>query len=199
MISYLKGNITHKSPTYVIVENQGIGYQILVSLNTRQSIGDDKDCRLFTRMVVKNENQNVTGFMLYGFYEEKERELFEKLISVSGVGANTAIVMLSTYRVSEIVNAIVSGDVGLIKSIKGIGPKSAQRIILELKDKVEKTEEGQLSLGQSHNTLKEDALVALMSLGFAKNMALKAINKAMAANAEIDTVEDLIKQSLKLL
>ncbi|MCB9225692.1 MAG: Holliday junction branch migration protein RuvA [Chitinophagales bacterium] len=199
MIAYLKGKLAHKTPTFVFVEVQGVGYQVFVSLQTYEKIKDAKECVLFTHMVVKNENQSVSAFLLYGFYEEKERDLFEKLLSVSGVGSSTAIMMLSTYKTAEISSAITSGDVGLLKSIKGIGPKSAQRIILELKDKLDKMPQFEQEKGVISNTVKEEALTALVSLGFNKATCVKTINQVQRDYPEADTVEQIIKLSLKLL
>lgn len=199
MIAYLKGKIAHKTPTYLFVEVQGVGYQVFVSLQTFEQIKNKTECVLFTRMVVKNENQNVSGFLLYGFYEEAERDLFEKLISVSGVGAATAIMMLSTFQATEIIQAITNGNVALIKSVKGIGPKSAQRIILELKDKLDKLPQFEQENGVMDNTLRDEALTALVSLGFNKPTCVKVINKVMKDNTAISTVEELIKLSLKQL
>lgn len=199
MIAYLKGKISHRTPTYVFIETQGIGYQVFVSLQTYEKIKDAKECVLFTRMVVKNENQNVTAFLLYGFYDEAERDLFEKLLSVSGVGSSTAIMMLSTYKTVEIIQAILSKDVGLIKSIKGIGPKSAERIILELKDKLDKLPQFEQEIGVIDHTFKEEALTALISLGFNKTTCVKVINSILIADSSIATVEELLKRSLKQL
>ena len=199
MIAYIKGKLVEKTPTYVVLESGNMGYQIFISLQTYNVIQNQNEAQLFTRMTAKIENQNVTGYLLYGFHETKEKELFEKLISVSGVGSNTAIVMLSTYKTSEIINAILSGDVAMIKSIKGIGPKSAQRIILELKDKLDPASQFESHSGVTHNTLKDEALLALLSLGFNRNTVVKTINKVMMSDASIDSVEELIKQSLKLL
>lgn len=199
MIAYLKGKLAHKTPTYVFVEVQGIGYQVFISLQTFEKIKNATEVVLFTRMVVKNENQNVSGFMLYGFYEESERDLFEKLLSVSGVGSSTAIMMLSTYKTTDIINAILSKNIALIKSIKGIGPKSAERIILELKDKLDKLPQFEQEIGVMDNTLREEALMALLSLGFNKAACVKVINSILAKDSSINTVEALIKQSLKQL
>ncbi|MGB0885355.1 MAG: Holliday junction branch migration protein RuvA [Chitinophagales bacterium] len=199
MFSYIKGKITFKSPTYIWIDVNGLGYEVNVSLITFEHIKDLQECRLFIKQVGKIENQNLTGFILYGFFEQSEKELFEKLTSVSGVGSNTAITMLSTYKVSDIINAIVSGDVAFVKSIKGIGPKSAQRIILELKDKVVATTQFAEEKGVSYSNIKEEALMALVSLGFNKNIGIKAINKAMVNNPDTSTVESLIKDSLKLM
>ena len=199
MIAYIKGKLAHKTPTFVFVETQGIGYQIFVSLQTFEKIKDAKECVLFTRMVIKNENQNVSAFLLYGFYDEAERDLFEKLLSVSGVGSATAIMMLSTYKTSEIIHAILNKDIGLIKSIKGIGPKSAERIILELRDKLDNLPQFEEEIGVMYNTLRDEALTALVSLGFNKTTCVKVINKILSSESSISTVEDLIKRSLKQL
>lgn len=199
MFAYIQGKITHKTPTYIWIDINGIGYHINISLITFEHIKDKSECKLFLKQVGKIENQNLTGFRLYGFYEQKEKDLYESLVSVSGVGSNTAITMLSTYKVEDIINAIVSGNVAFVKSIKGIGPKSAQRIILELKDKVVQTTQFDTETGVSYNTIKDEALMALDSLGFNKNIAIKAINKAMVNSPSIETVEQLIKDSLKLM
>jgi len=199
MYAYIQGKITHKTPTYIWIDINGLGYEINISLITFEHIKDKSECKLFIKQVGKIENQNLTGFKLYGFYEQKEKDLYESLVSVSGVGANTAITMLSTYKVEDIINAIVSGNVAFVKSIKGIGPKSAQRIILELKDKVVQTAQFETNSGVSYNTIKDEALMALVSLGFNKNIAIKAINKAMVNNPDTKTVEQLIKDSLKLM
>lgn len=199
MLAYIKGKITHKTPTNVWVEVNGIGYSIHISLLTFEQIKELSETKLFVKQVGKIENQNLTGFRLYGFFEQKEKDLYEKLTSVSGVGSNTAITMLSTYKVEDIINAISSGNVALVKSIKGIGPKSAQRIILELKDKVVQTTQFESDLNVSYTEIKDEALMALTSLGFNKNIAIKAINKAMLNAPATTTVEQLIKDSLKLM
>ena len=199
MFAYIQGKITKKTPTYVWIDINGLGYHINISLITFEQIKNLSECKLFVKQVGKIENQSLKEFMLYGFYQENEKELYEKLVSVSGVGSNTAITMLSTYKVEDIINAIVSGNVAFVKSIKGIGPKSAQRIILELKDKVVQTAQFETETGVSYNTIKEEALMALVSLGFNKNIGIKAINKAMVNTPSIETVEQLIKDSLKLM
>jgi Holliday junction DNA helicase RuvA len=199
MFAYIKGIITVKTPTYVVLENQGIGYQVFISLFTADKLSNLQECSLFIRTIARIENQNVTGYVLYGFAEEKEKDLFERLLSVSGVGANTAIVMLSTYRVEEIIQAILNGNIGMIKSIKGIGPKSAERIILELRDKFDKSAQFAINTSVSENTLKEEALMALTSLGFNKQAIIKVINQIMGSNPSISSVEELIKLSLKSL
>lgn len=199
MFAYIKGKITVKTPTYVVLDNQGIGYQIFISIYTADKLQLGEEYALSIRTVARIENQNVTGYVLYGFADEKEKDLFEKLLSVSGVGANTAIVMLSTYKTDDIIQAILNGNVGLIKSIKGIGPKSAERIILELRDKFDKSTQFAINASVSENTLKEEALMALTSLGFNKQAIIKVINQIMASNPTISSVEELIKLSLKSL
>ena len=198
MIAYLSGKITFKSPTHIFVETGGIGYMVKISLNTYERVQHLDDCRLHTSLVVKNENQSVSGFDLYGFYEDTEKDLFEKLISVSGVGAATARMMLSTFKPEEIKNAILSENEAMIQSIKGIGPKSAKRIILELKDKVGKLSADAILLPTPNNTMKEEALFALIALGFNKQAADKVLVKLQNSSSSW-TVEGLIKEALKML
>lgn len=198
MIAYINGKITYKSPTHIYLETSGIGYMVKISLNTYEKIQHLEQCRLQTSLIVKSENQSVSGFDLYGFFEEAEKDLFEKLISVSGVGASTARMMLSTFKPDEIRNAILAENEAMIQSIKGIGPKSAKRIILELKDKVGKASGDTLLIPTLNNTLKEEALFALLALGFNKQAAEKVLAKLQAANTSW-TVEGLIKEALKML
>lgn len=198
MIAYLSGKITFKSPTHIFLETGGIGYMVKISLNTYERVQHLDDCRLHTSLVVKSENQSVSGFDLYGFYEETEKDLFEKLISVSGVGAATARMMLSTFKPEEIKNAILSENEAMIQSIKGIGPKSAKRIILELKDKVGKLSADSILLPTPNNTMKEEALFALLALGFNKQAAEKVLVKLQSSSTNW-TVEGLIKEALKML
>ena len=198
MIAYLNGKITFKSPTHIFLEAGGMGYMVKISLNTFEKIQHLESCRLQTSLIVKNENQSVSGFDLYGFYEESEKDLFEKLISVSGVGAATARVMLSSFKPEEIKNAILTENEAMIQSIKGIGPKSAKRIILELKDKVGKLS-GETILAQApNNTMKEEALFALLALGFNKQAAEKVLMKLLSGSSNW-SVENLIKEALKML
>jgi len=198
MIAYLSGKITYKSPTHIFLETGGIGYMVKISLNTFEKIQHLDSCRLQTSLIVKNENQSVSGFELYGFFEEQEKDLFEKLISVSGVGASTARVMLSSFKPDEIRTAILGENEALIQSIKGIGPKSAKRIILELKDKVGKMSTEALLVSTPNNTMKEEALSALVALGFNKQAAEKVIGRLQSGGGERN-VEGLIKEALKLL
>lgn len=198
MIAYLTGKITFKSPTHIFLETGGIGYMLKISLNTYERIQQLEQCTLHTSLIVKIENQSVSGYDLYGFFEEGEKDLFEKLISVSGVGAATARMMLSSFKPDEIRNAILMENEAMIQSIKGIGPKSAKRIILELKDKVGKVSSEHNLQPSSNNTMKEEALFALLALGFSKPAAEKVIIKLMSSG-EAKSVEHLIKEALKLL
>jgi Holliday junction DNA helicase RuvA len=182
----------------VVIDCGGIGYKTNVSLNTYSKIEKEEAVFLFISEVPRIENQSYSGMELYGFHEESERELFENLIFVSGVGASTARIMLSTYKPDEIKAAISTENESLIQSIKGIGPKTAKRIILELKDKVSKHAiTGNIS-GGKHNNNREEALSALLALGFARNAAEKALDQA-ASDPNINGVEGLIKKALKLL
>ncbi len=194
----MSGKITFKSPTHIHLETGGIGYMVKISLNTYEVIQQMENCRLHTSLIVKNENQSVSGFDLYGFYEENEKDLFEKLISVSGVGAATARMMLSSFKPAEIRNAILTENETLIQSIKGIGPKSAKRIILELKDKVGKGIDDSFLANTPNNTMKEEALFALIALGFNKQAAEKVLAKLLT-HGESRSVEVLIKDALKHL
>lgn len=171
---------------------------VKISLNTYEHIQALDACRLHTSLIVKSENQSVSGFDLYGFFNESEKDLFDKLISVSGVGAATARMMLSTFKPDDIKNAILSENESMIQSIKGIGPKSAKRIILELKDKLGKLNTDAVPVATSHNTIKEEALSALLALGFNKQAAEKALVKLLGSNSN-QPVENLIKEALKVL
>jgi len=194
MYAYIDGKLAFKCPTYVVIDAGGIGFQINISLNTYGAIQDTERCKLFTWLHVKED-----GHTLYGFYEEGERRLFLHLISVSGIGPNTGRMILSSITPAEIQTAIVKGDVPLIQRIKGIGPKSAQRMILELQDKLKKEGPDSLINMPSHNTAKEEALSALVMLGFTKNVAEKTLDTAIKAGSENLSVEQLIKIALKSL
>ena len=196
MIAYLKGKIVYKSPTHVIMDIGGMGYMVKISLHTYSAIQHLDQAMLHTSLIVKSENQSVSGFDIYGFAEELEKDIFEKMISVSGVGAATARMMLSTFRPEEVQQAILTENEAMIQSVKGIGPKSAKRIILELKDKIGKVSGDVTISASAHNTGRDEALNALMALGFAKAAVEKTVNKIAAANPGM-TVEALIKESLK--
>ncbi|NNC95881.1 MAG: Holliday junction branch migration protein RuvA [Chitinophagales bacterium] len=198
MLSYIKGNITFKSPAFVILELGGIGYEVQISLHTYSQIQSKENCKLFTYMNVKSEGQSVSAFELYGFADSGEREVFKHLISVSGIGANTARMMLSSMSPSDVRQAIVDENVAVIQSIKGIGPKTAKRLILELKEKLFKTQTSEIISSSSHNTTKDEALSALVSLGINKSKAEKAVFSALKTKtSEPMSVEALIKESLK--
>lgn len=191
MITYLNGRLVEKTPTALIIECGGIGYEVKVSLNTFSAIGNEESVKIFTQFVVREDAQ-----ILYGFATTEEREMFNYLVSVSGIGPNTAVLMLSGLSPSEIAHAITSEDVDTIKGVKGIGNKTAQRVIVDLKDKMLKFEVSGENITSSNNTLRFDALTALVSLGFDKKSAEKAINKV---SNEQDSVELLIKDALKVL
>lgn len=194
MIGYIKGTITYKSPVYVILECAGIGYQVYISLNTFSKIEDNKPCKLHTYL-----NITESSHTLYGFAEELEKSLFIQLISVSGIGPATARVALSSLSPSEIIKAIVQENERVLQGIKGIGSKSAKRIILELKDKVSKIADTETISSGKGNTIKEEALSALVALGFNKTLAEKTITDLLNSGQDFGGIEDLIKKSLKSL
>lgn len=191
MIAHLNGRMVEKTPTHIIVECGGVGYFVKISLNTFSLLGTDENIKIHTQLQVRED-----AHTLYGFYSLAEREMFNHLISVSGIGANTAILMLSAMTSDEIATAIVNEDVALIQSIKGIGAKTAQRVIIDLKDKVAKSDFATENIFVSNNTNQNDALTALLALGFDKKRAEKAINKVLADD---QSVEEIIKEALKVL
>ena len=193
MIAQIKGRLIEKTPTYVVIDCNGVGYEIKISLNTFSKIGDSEVCSLLTHFVVREDAQ-----LLYGFKESSERELFRLLISVSGVGSATAMMILSSLSPNEIKQAILTNDVNTLKGVKGIGAKSAERIIIDLRDKIGKIEGASTISLSTNNTVKEEALSALVMLGFAKSSAETALNKIMLVGEEL-TVEELIKRTLKSL
>lgn len=193
MIAQIKGRLVEKTPTYVVIDCNGVGYQLNISLNTFSKIGDGESCLLFTHFVVREDAQ-----LLYGFKEKSERELFRLLISVSGVGSSTAMMILSSLSPDETKSAIMTSDVNTLKGVKGIGAKSAERIIVDLKDKIGKVENSDNLSMFSNNTIKEEALSALVMLGFSKAPAEKALSKIFSQTSDI-TVEELIKRTLKNL
>ncbi|MBW6483044.1 MAG: Holliday junction branch migration protein RuvA [Vicingaceae bacterium] len=193
MIAQIKGRLVEKTPTYVVIDCNGVGYQINISLNTYSKIDADELCLLHTHLIVREDAQ-----LLYGFKDKSERELFRMLISVSGVGSATAMMILSSLTASEIKGAISTGNVNMLKGVKGIGTKSAERIIIDLRDKIGKVGESDINFAVSNNTIKDEALSALIMLGFTKKPAELALNKILASSEEI-SVEQLIKQTLKSL
>ncbi|MEC7646268.1 MAG: Holliday junction branch migration protein RuvA [Bacteroidota bacterium] len=191
MITHIHGRLIEKTPTYVVVDVNGIGYKIKISLQTFSQI-DGELCKLYTHLSVKEDSHT-----LFGFFEESERHLFRNLISVSGVGPSTAQVILSTYSPDEIIHNIATADVKSIESIKGIGAKTAQRIIIDLKDKIAKgVPTSDLLFDKIDNTIREEALSALLALGFAKKGAESKIDKVVKSNPEMASVEELVKTAL---
>lgn len=193
MIAHIQGRLVEKTPTDVVIDCHGVGYQIHISLHTFSQLPDSENIKLYTFLQIKEDAHS-----LYGFADKKERELFKLLISVSGVGAGTARTMLSSLNPEQIIQAIASNDVGTIQSIKGIGAKTAQRVILDLKDKVLKLYQIEEVSGSTYNTNKEEALSALEVLGYVRKNAEKVLEKIIST-APNATVEELIKQALKVL
>ncbi|TCD10882.1 Holliday junction branch migration protein RuvA [Pedobacter frigidisoli] len=194
MYAYIDGKLTFKNPAYVVVEAGGIGYHINISLNTYSALADAERCKLYTWLHVKED-----AHTLYGFADEGERRLFLHLISVSGIGPNTGRMILSSITPVEIQTAIVQADLPLIQRIKGLGAKTAQRLVLELQDKLKKEGSDSLISMPQHNTVKDEALSALVMLGFAKQTAEKTIDQILKVTEGTLSVEQLIKQALKNL
>jgi Holliday junction DNA helicase RuvA len=199
MYSYIEGKLVEKNPAYVVMDCNGIGYMINISVNTYSQIKDLVQCKLFTHLAIKNEATTPTGFVLYGFANDHERQLFRSLISVSGVGYSTAILVLSSLSPEKLYNAIVDNNVTLLQSVKGIGAKSAQRIIIDLKDKFEKGKISTEIMPSAYNTNKDEALSGLTILGFNKTNAEKALTRIMEKHGANLEVEELIKEALKIL
>jgi len=197
MIDYILGNIVELNPAFIVVESCGIGYRLFISLQSFQVFQNQKQTKVFVEtMFVRDDMPRY-----YGFATKEERDIFKHLISVSGVGGSSAMLMLSSLSPSEIIGAINTANVSLLKSIKGIGEKTAQRIVVDLKGKLGKHEGG---IGQIIHTasdkIKEDTLMALVALGFNKNQAEKAIEKSVLHNKEaLSSVEVLLKMALKNL
>ena len=191
MIGHLNGRLIEKNPTELIVECGGVGYEVKISLNTFSALGSEESVKIFTKLVVRED-----AHILYGFASKEEREMFNHLVSVSGIGPNTAMIMLSSMVPDEIAHAIQSEDVRTIQGIKGIGTKTAQRVIIDLKDKMLKMVFSSENIFNQNNTNRFDALTALVSLGFDKKSAEKAIDKIATGD---ETVEKLIKEALKIL
>ena len=193
MIDYIKGNITQITPTFLTVETGGIGYFVNISITTFSRLEGKNDYKVLIHEVIREDSQQ-----LYGFADSEERNVFRLLISVTGVGANTARVMLSSLSPGELEKAIIGSDVTILSSIKGIGLKTAQRIIVDLKDKVGKqTGSGEI-FTLADNTIREEALSALVMLGFAKGAVSKVLEKIVREEKSL-TVEDMIKRALKNL
>tara|TARA_B100001540_G_scaffold316777_1_gene347565 strand:- start:628 stop:1206 length:579 start_codon:yes stop_codon:yes gene_type:complete len=189
MITFLKGKLIEKNPTDIVLDVNGVGYRINISLNTFSKIDDKESCFIYTYFHVKEDAQ-----ILYGFSNKEERSVFKLLISVSGIGPNTAQVIMSSMSPENLQRAVMTNDIESIKSVKGIGLKSAQRLILDLKDKISKISL-QDSSSRINNTIKDEALSALKMLGFARKNIETVIDKTLLDSEDI-TVEDLIKQVL---
>lgn len=195
MIAYLKGKLAYKDPTHVIIEVQGIGYEVKISLHTYTALGEREDCRLFTYQHIKED-----AHTLYGFHELSEKKMFIDLISINGVGPGTGLMILSSLNPDELHQAIVHEEVKTIQGVKGIGAKTAQRIILELKDKMKKNESPYITSTnstQTHNTVRSEALSALVTLGINRSVAEKNLDTILKKHQGTITLEELIKLALK--
>jgi Holliday junction DNA helicase RuvA len=198
MIAYIEGKLAHKDPTYLIVDIQGLGYQVRISLHTYTQIKDLEKVKVHTFLHIKED-----AHTLFGFADLLEKEVFMHLISISGIGPGTALVMLSSLNPSEVRDAIVNEDVRTIQGVKGIGTKTAQRVILELKDKFKKeyllsATDSKQNFSISHNSIRSEALNALVTLGFTKAIAEKNLDAILKSNSTQLTLEGLIKQALKM-
>jgi Holliday junction DNA helicase RuvA len=202
MYDFIRGKLAEINPTYVVVDTGAIGYIFNISLNTYAKLQGHEEFRLYAHMVVRED-----AHVLFGFADLEERELFRLLISVSGVGPNTARLLLSSLNVRELKQAIATGNVGQLKAVKGIGEKSAQRIIVDLKDKLDKGIEWPQKVELAHNTIREESLSGLVILGFPKKLAEKAIDEVIKSHRIADagstgaglSVEVLIREALKRL
>jgi Holliday junction DNA helicase RuvA len=193
MITHVKGRLVEKAPTSVVIECNGIGYLINISLNTFSQIPDNENLKLYTHLQIKEDSHT-----LYGFHTIKEREIFRLLISVNGIGSSIARTMLSSISPDQIIEAISRENVSLIQSVKGIGSKTAQRVIIDLQDKILKVYDLDEGFASSNNTNKEEALSALEVLGINKKSSVKLVNKIVLENPDI-SVESIIKETLNKL
>ena len=194
MYAYLEGKFTYKSPAQVYVDINGVGYEVNISLNTYSAIQGQEKGKLYTHLQVKED-----GHVLYGFSDKQEKEMFVLLISVSGVGAATARMMLSSLKSEEVRTAIIQANVKLLESVKGIGKKTAERLVLELKDKVGKQLSGIDLTTVPNNSLEQDAFTALTALGISRQQAAFSIQKIIRAEPNVLLLEDLIKKALKAI
>lgn len=192
MITQLNGRLLEKNPTDLVIDCGGVGYFVKISLHTFSKIGSEENCKIFTELIIRED-----AHTLYGFADKIEREMFRNLLSVSGIGPNTALIMLSSLTPEDIAHAIQGEDVRTIQSIKGIGAKTAQRVIIDLRDKMLKMEFSTQNVFTANNTNRFDALTALVSLGFDRRVAEKAIEK-VSLNGD-EGLETLIKEALKIL
>ena len=195
MISYLKGKLVHKDPTYVVVDVNGMGYHVNISLHTFGEIKEQENIQLYTHLTIRED-----AHILFGFSQPSEKKLFQLLVSVNGVGPNTALLMLSYLSTQELKSAIAREDAATLQAVKGVGGKTAMRVIIELKDKIKKEsfeESATPNLGGGHNTLRGEALSALVTLGLSKNVAEKSVDSVLKKSGNTITLEDLVKQALK--
>jgi holliday junction DNA helicase RuvA len=195
MISFLKGRLVQKDPTHVVIDVNGVGYHLNISLQTFSEIKEQENTFLYTHLSIRED-----AHVLFGFSKESEKKLFQQLISVNGVGPSTAIVMLSYLSSEELKSAIVHEDTTTLQRIKGIGGKTAQRVIIELKDRLRKDladDSSSLIPGIKHNTLRNEALSALITLGITKSAAEKSVDAVLKKSGNTVTLEDLVKQALK--
>lgn len=194
MITQLQGKLIEKNPTHVVIDCHGVGYFVNISLNTYSALPEGEAIKLYTYLQIKED-----AHTLYGFLTKAEREVFVLLLSVSGVGASTARTMLSSLTATHVRSAIINGDVATIQAVKGIGAKTAQRVVLDLKDKMLKLQDFEEVHFNTLNTNKEEALAALEVLGFVRKQAEKVVNTIIKSNSEELSVEEIIKQALKRL
>ena len=191
MIYYLKGVVQELTPTYAVIEVGSVGYYVSVSLNTSQKLQQGRECLLYTQQIIRED-----AHLLFGFYEKAEKEMFNLLISVNGVGAVSAMILLSSLDLAEISRAILSGNSGVLQKVKGIGAKTAERIIIDLRDKVQKFEFAEGETPLMDNKVKEEALSALEVLGIPRKTSEKIMDKVLKQAPETST-EELVKQVLK--
>ena len=194
MIAYLKGEYVHKSPTVVQVDVNGVGYDVQISLNTYSRIQDLAKGILHTCLLIRED-----AHILYGFFEKAEKEMFLHLIGVSGIGASTARVMLSYMKPDELSRYIIEGDIKTLEGVKGIGKKTAERIVVELRDKLAKHPIDLNFSPLKDNTLRQDALNALTALGISRQAADQAVSKVLQSDPSLNQIEDIIKKALKSL
>ena len=191
MITHIEGRLLEKNPTYAIIDCNGVGYYLNITVNTYSKIGSSEKCKLLTHVIVSQMDNSQN---MYGFFDEQERSAFRHLISVSGVGASTARMVLSSLSPGEVQQAITSGNVSVFRSIKGIGEKTAQRIIIDLNGKLSTTS----LAGGVQNKTREEALRALLTLGFVKNLSEKAIDKILSVKPDL-SVDQVVREALKSL
>jgi Holliday junction DNA helicase RuvA len=198
MYHHLQGRLVEKTPTYAVIDCGGVGYQVNISLHTFAKLGSNEQCKLLVHLSVKEDSLS-----LFGFADEDERRLFRQLISVSGIGENTARMMLSSLSPAEIQQAILSSNIPVLQSIKGIGNKTAQRLVLDLKDKISKSDSIITPMLDGFtmvdHQLKDQAMTALLTLGFGKPAVEKVLNSILRASKEMPTLEVLIKMALNQL